>query len=53
MYFIKHFNLPITSISKTKAQLAAEILGGNRKGETFDDEFEFPCRHQIGVQKLL
>lgn len=33
MYFIKHFNLPISSISKTKAQLAAEILGGNHKGK--------------------
>ena len=27
MYFIKHFKLPIDFISKTKAQLAAEILG--------------------------
>ena len=35
-------------ISKTKAQLAAEILGGNRKGADFDDEFQFPildCLH--------
>ena len=38
MYFIKHFKLPIDFISKTKAQLAAEILGGNRKGESFDDD---------------
>lgn len=42
MYFIKHFKLPIDFISKTKAQLAAEILGGNRKGADFDDEFQFP-----------
>ena len=41
MYFIKHFKLPIDFISKTKAQLAAEILGGNRKGESFDDEFDY------------
>ena len=35
MYFIKHFGLSMDSISKTKAQLAAEILGGNNsKGES-------------------
>lgn len=42
MYFIKHFKLPLAALSKTKAQLAAEILGGNRKGQSFDDEFDFP-----------
>ena len=51
MYFIKHFNLPITSLSKTKAQLAAEILGGNRKGQTFDDEFQFPVLDCIQLKK--
>lgn len=48
MYFIKHFGLSMDNISKTKAQLAAEILGGNRKGADFDDEFQFPildCLH--------
>lgn len=48
MYFIKHFGLSMDYISKTKAQLAAEILGGNRKGSDFDDEFQFPildCLH--------
>ena len=48
MYFIKHFGLSMDYISKTKAQLAAEILGGNRKGADFDDEFRFPildCLH--------
>lgn len=48
MYFIKHFELSMDYISKTKAQLAAEILGGNRKGADFDDEFQFPildCLH--------
>lgn len=48
MYFIKHFGLNMDYISKTKAQLAAEILGGNRKGADFDDEFQFPildCLH--------
>ena len=48
MYFVKHFGLSMDYISKTKAQLAAEILGGNRKGADFDDEFQFPildCLH--------
>ena len=48
MHFIKHFGLSMDYISKTKAQLAAEILGGNRKGADFDDEFQFPildCLH--------
>lgn len=48
MYFIKHFGLSMDYISKTKAQLAAEILGGNHKGADFDDEFQFPildCLH--------
>lgn len=48
MYFIKHFGFSMDYISKTKAQLAAEILGGNRKGADFDDEFQFPildCLH--------
>ena len=48
MYFIKHFGLSMDYISKTKAQLAAEILGGNRKGADFYDEFQFPildCLH--------
>ena len=41
MYFINHFKLPMDDINKTKSQLAAKILGGNRKGQTFDDEFDF------------
>lgn len=51
MYFIKHFHLPISSLSKTKAQLAAEILGGNRKGQNFDDEFQFPILDCISLNK--
>ena len=51
MYFIKHFKLPIDFISKTKAQLAAEILGGNRKGESFDDEFQFPILDCLELKK--
>ena len=38
---IKIFNLPVTSYSKTKAQLVAEICGG--MGKRFDgNEFDFP-----------
>ena len=51
MYFIKHFKLPIDFISKTKAQLAAEILGGNRKGGSFDDEFQFPILDCLELKK--
>lgn len=51
MYFIKHFKLPIAALSKTKAQLAAEILGGNRKGQNFDDEFNFPILDCLELKK--
>ena len=51
MYFIKHFELPMDDINKTKAQLAAKILGGNRKGQTFDDEFDFPVLPSIRLSK--
>lgn len=51
MYFIKHFNLSMDSISKTKSQLAAEILGGNRKGVEFDDEFDFPILDCLRLKK--
>lgn len=42
LYFIRHFKLPLSDISKTKPQLAAKILGANGKGKTFNDEFDFP-----------
>lgn len=51
MFFIKHFKLPLMALSKTKAQLAAEILGGNRKGQNFDDEFQFPVLDCIQLKK--
>lgn len=51
MYFIKHFSLSMDSISKTKPQLAAEILGGNRKGADFDDEFDFPILECLDLRK--
>lgn len=51
MFFIKHFNLPLQDLEKTKAQLAAKILGGNYKGKTFDDEFQFPILDCIELKK--
>lgn len=51
MYFIKHFKLSMDYISKTKAQLAAAILGGNRKGAHFDDEFDFPILECLQLKK--
>jgi DNA polymerase len=51
MYFIKHFKLPISYLSKTKAQLAAHLLGGNRKGKNFNDEFQFPILNCIELKK--
>lgn len=51
LYFIKHFKLPLSYLSKTKAQLAAHILGGNRKGKTFGDEFEFPILECLDLKK--
>ena len=51
MYFIKHFNLPLSDISKTKAQLAAKLLGGNGKGDSFDDEFQFPILPCLELKK--
>ncbi len=51
MYFIKHFGLSMDFISKTKPQLAAEILGGNRKGADFDDEFNFPILDCLELKK--
>ena len=51
MFFIKHFKLPIDFLGKTKAQLAAHILGGNRKGKHFNDEFQFPVLDCIKLKK--
>lgn len=51
MFFIKHFGLSLDKISKTKAQLAAEILGGNYKGEKYNDEFDFPILPCIKLRK--
>ena len=51
MYFINHFKLPLSCISKTKSQLAAIILGGNGKGKYFSDEFAFPILDCLDIKK--
>lgn len=51
MYFVKHFKLPMSALSKTKAQLAADILGGNHRGQNFDDEFQFPILKCLELKK--
>lgn len=51
MYFINHFKLPLSCISKTKSQLAAIILGGNGEGAGFHDEFKFPILDCLDIKK--
>ena len=51
MYFINHFKLPLSCISKTKSQLAAIILGGNGSGAGFQDEFDFPILDCLDIKK--
>ena len=52
MFFIKHFELPLDFLSKTKAQLASHILGGNyRYKKEFNDEFQFPILDCIELKK--
>ena len=51
MFFVNHSHLGSDCIGKTKAQLAATILGGNRKGKTFDDEFKFPILDCVQLDK--
>lgn len=51
MFFVNHFHLGSDCIGKTKAQLAATILGGNRKGKAFDDEFKFPILDCVQLNK--
>ena len=51
MFFIKHFGYSLSLLSNTKAQLAAKILGGNNKGKTFNDEFQFPILDCLRLKK--
>lgn len=50
VYFMKHYHLPMSFISKTKAQLAAYILKGNRKGSA-KDEMDFKRLDCIQLNK--
>lgn len=49
MSLIKMFNLPISAISKTHAQLVATILGG--RGQKFDDEFDLEIVPSLQLKK--
>lgn len=46
---ISGFDLPITNISKTKAQISAIILGANKRKH--DDEFEITLPHTLQMGK--
>lgn len=46
---IKEFNLPLSAMGKTQAQLIAIILGATRK--EFDDEFNFRLPHTLKLEK--
>ena len=50
MGLIKEFNLPLWMISKTKAQISAEILNARRPDKPWDDEFDivFPDALELG-----
>lgn len=50
MYFIKHFGYPLSYLSKTKPQLACEILGGNDNGKK-SEEFDFKILDCIQLKK--
>lgn len=49
MGLIKIFGLPMSSISKTKAKLVADICGG--LGKHFDDEFDFTIVDTLRLDK--
>lgn len=46
---LKMFNLPLSSISKTKVQLSAEILEASQK--SYDDEFNISFPDTMRIQK--
>lgn len=51
IFLIKHFGLPLSNINKTRMQIIADILGGNRKGQTFDDEFDYKILDCVRIKK--
>ena len=55
MGLIKEFNLPLWMISKTKAQISAEILNARRPNKEWDDEFDivFPDTLDLGKYEYV
>lgn len=51
MFLIKTFKLPLSYISKTKAQAVAAIAGGNSQGHNFNDEFDYKILDCIKIDK--
>ena len=51
MFLIKHFKHPLSSINKTRMQIIADTLGGNRKGQTFNDEFDYKILPCVRIKK--
>lgn len=53
LFFIKHYNYPLTYLSKTMAQLSCTILGGNGKylRENYNDEFDYPVLDCLDINK--
>lgn len=51
MELIKMFNLPLRHISKTKAQLSAEILEAKLPSTPRDDEFDLTFPSTMAIQK--
>lgn len=49
MALLKMFKLPLSDISKTKAQLSAKILGASRR--TYDDEFDINFPDTLVLRK--
>ena len=51
VFLIKHFQLPLSAINKTRMQIIADILGGNRRGQTFNDEFDYKILPCVRIKK--
>lgn len=50
LYFVRHYQYPLSYIGKTKAQLSAIMLGGNCTGKNYN-EFDFPIVDSIRLSK--
>lgn len=49
MGLIKMFSLPLSDISRTKAQISAKILGASRR--TYDDEFDIDFPQTMRIER--